>query len=119
MQLLLHAATQLPERTVVLAVAPFVDDAVAIRLIRIGVEAFQALENAGIHCLRKGSQQHMGGEQVKRISVLMDIACVLADKLPEGVNIAELLDIAEDCIVFLILSCRKDSNKYILRRAAV
>ena len=95
------------------------DDTVAIRLIGIRDEAFQALENAGIHRLRKGCQQHMGGEQVKRISVLMDIARVLADKLPEGVNVTELLDIAENGVVFLILSCRKDSNKYILRRAAV
>ena len=61
----------------------------------------------------------MGGEQVKRVSVLMDIARVLADKLPEGVNVAELLDIAEDCIAFRILSCRKSSDKHILRRAAV
>ena len=30
----------------------------------------------------------------------MDIARVLADKLPEGVNVTELLDIAEDGIVF-------------------
>ena len=49
----------------------------------------------------------------------MDIARVLADKLPEGVNVTELIDIAENGIVFLILSCRKDSNKYILRRAVV
>ena len=49
----------------------------------------------------------------------MDIARVLADKLPEGVNVTKLLDIAEDSIVFLILSCRKGSNKYILRRAVV
>ena len=119
MQFLFHTAAQLPKCIVVLAVAPFVDDAVTIRLIRIGDEAFQAFENAGIHCLCKGSQQHMSGEQVKRFSVLMDIARVLADKLPEGVNVTELLDIAEDGIVFLILSCRKDSNKYILRRAAV
>ena len=119
MQLLLHTAAQFPERIVVLAVAPFMDDTVAIRLIGIRDEAFQALENAGIHRLRKGCQQHMGGEQVKRISVLMDIARVLADKLPEGVNVTELLDIAENGVVFLILSCRKDSNKYILRRAAV
>ena len=50
---------------------------------------------------------------------LGDIARVLADKLPEGVNVTKLLDIAEDSIVFLILSCRKGSNKYILRRAVV
>ena len=119
MQLLLHAATQLPKRTVVLAVAPFVDNTVTIRLVGIRDETLQAFENAGIHRLRKGSQQHMSGEQVKRFSVLMDIARVLAGKLPEGVNVTELLDIAENGVVFLILSCRKDSNKYILRRAAV
>lgn len=72
-----------------------------------------------IHRLRKGCQQHMGSEQVKRISVLMDIASVLADKLLEGVNVTELFDIAENGIAFLILSCRKDGNKYILPRAAV
>ena len=119
MQFLFHTAAQLPKCIVVLAVAPFVDDAVTIRLIGIGDEAFQAFENAGIHRLCKGSQQHMSGEQVKRFSILMDIARVLSDKLPESVNVAELLDIAEDGIGFLILSCRKDSNKYILRRAAV
>ena len=62
MQLLLHTATQFPKRTVVLAVAPFVDDTVTIRLVRIRDETLQAFENAGIHRLRKGSQQHMSGE---------------------------------------------------------
>ena len=119
MQLLLHAATQLPKRTVVLAVAPFVDNTVTIRLVGIRDETLQAFENAGIHRLRKGGQQHMGSEQDKRFFILMDVARVLADKLPESVNVAELFDIAEDGIVFLTLSCRKDSNKYILRRAAV
>ena len=119
MQLLLHAAAQLPKCIVVLAVAPFVDDAVTVRLVGVGNEAFQAFENTGIHRLRKGSQQHMGSEQVKRFFILMDVACVLADKLPEGINVAELFDIAENGIAFLVLSCRKDSNKYILRRAAV
>ena len=118
-QFLLHAAAQVPECIVVLTAAPFMDDAVTVRLVGIRDETLQAFENAGIHRLRKGCQQHMGSEQVKRFSVLMDIARVLADKLPEGVNVTELLDIAEDGIVFLILSCRKDSNKYILRRAAV
>ena len=119
MQLLLHTAAQFPERTVVLVVAPFVDNTVTIRLVGIRDETLQAFENAGIHRLRKGGQQHMGSEQDKRFFILMDVARVLADKLPESVNVAELFDIAEDGIVFLTLSCRKDSNKYILRRAAV
>lgn len=113
-----YGAAQIPERGVVFPVAPFMDNAVTVCPVGLGNEAFQSFENAGIHGLRKGGQQHMGGEEAEGFVVLMNETGVFAHKLPERFYIAELLDIIQDGIAFFVQSGGKHRNEDILCRAA-
>ena len=61
----------------------------------------------------------MRGKEAQRLFILVDISGVLANKLPKGINVAELLNIVQGCIVFLIQTCSKYGNKDILCRASI
>ena len=83
-------------------ISPLMNDAVTVRLIGIGNKAFKSLENACIHRLSKGSKQNMRGKQAQRFFFLVNIAGVLANKLPESINVAELFNVVQSRIIFLV-----------------
>ena len=61
----------------------------------------------------------MRSEEAQRFFRIIDIAGVLANKLPESINVSKLLDVVQDGIIFLIQTGRQRSDKDILSRAAV
>ena len=118
LQFLFYGAAQIPERGIVFPVAPFMDNAVTVCPVGLRNEAFQSFENAGIHGLRNGGQQHMGGEEAKWLVVLTNETGVFSHKLPECFDVAELLNVVQDSIAFLVQSGGKYRNEDILCRAA-
>ena len=61
----------------------------------------------------------MGSKEAKRISLFVDIAGILAHQLPEGVDIAVLLDLIQRIVAVLIQTCCQNCNNHILSAAAV
>ena len=59
----------------------------------------------------------MGCEEAEWLVFLMNKTSVFSHELPERLNVAELLDIVQGGIVFLIQTCRKHRNEDILCRA--
>ena len=47
----------------------------------------------------------MGSEEAERLIFLMNKTRVFANELPECLNVAELLDIVQGSVVFLIQTC--------------
>ena len=71
------------------------DNAVTIRPVGLGDKALQSFEDARVHRLRKGGQQHMGSEKAEGLVFLMNEAGVFAYELPKCFNISKLFDIVQ------------------------
>ena len=118
LQFLFHAAAEFQQSGMVLPVLPLMDHAVAVSLVGLREESLQSLEYTGAHGLGQGRQQHMGCKEAQRVFFLVLIACIFAYQLPESVDVAELFDVGNRCVGFLIQPVGEHGDKDILGRSA-
>ena len=114
LQFILHGAAQRVQVLVILAGAPFMDNAVTVRLVGLGHKTLQAFQDGDVHRLRQSSKQNMRRKAAKGLVFFLDVTGIFPRKLPEGFNAAKLADVLQDAVRLLIKTRGKDGDDDIL-----